>query len=323
MSESLQQHAEQQAIEWQAQLSSDLATEQQTSDFNRWLQECPENAIAWRAVNDFWTGLDRLTLADMGCESAKPIPLVQKTRAIKPKRPYLKATLALAASLLLMLRIAYPELGYYLADYRTLTGQQQQITLSDGSSILLNTHSAVSVDFSVGQRLMTLDQGEAYFKVAKDPGRPFVVKTEAGTVQALGTAFDVKESGQAVSVTVFEHAVKVTTASGEVKENLVEGEGLEFSAAHLNAASPVNLQRASAWQHQRIVFQDKPLSEVASELERYRPGKIIILSESIKSLPITGVFGIEDTDIALQSIEQSLPVKVLKLTEKLVLLSAK
>jgi len=322
MSDTPQHQAEQQAILWQAKLSSDLLSDRKRREFEDWLAECPENAVAWQAVNSFWTGLDGLTLADIGAESGEVLAF-SRANASKPPRRTFKTGLALAASLLLTLSIAYQQLDFYLADYRSATGQQRQIALADGSTVLLNTASAVSVDFSEQQRLLTLHRGEAFFKVAADSKRPFVVKTDVGEVRALGTAFDVKLQDQQASVTVFEHAVKVTSASGEIKERLAEAEQLLFSADSISPPTHVSLQRAAAWHQQRMVFQDKPLAEVVAELNRYHPGKIVMVGDALKNLPITGVFGIADTDVALQSIEQSLPVKVRKITDHLVLLSAK
>jgi transmembrane sensor len=322
MSDTQQTSAEQQAIWWQARLSSDLLGDRQRREFDAWLAECPEHADAWQAISSFWTGLDSLTLEDISGEAGQVLEFgpVKTGRA---RRSLFKPGLALAASLLLTLTFAYQQLDFYLADYRSATGLQEQIDLADGSSILLNTASAVSVDFSDNQRLITLHRGEAFFKVAADKKRPFVVKTEAGEVRALGTAFDVKQQDQEVGVTVFEHAVKITTAGGQTKERLAEAEQLLFSRDSFKAANHVNPQRAAAWHQQRMVFQDKPLAEVVAELDRYRPGKIMILDDTIKNLPITGVFGIADTDVALQSIEQSLAVKVRKVTDHLVLLSTK
>ncbi|WP_225615793.1 FecR family protein [Methylomonas albis] len=319
ISDSELHQAEQEALLWQARLSSDLITHNQRAEFQQWLTKSPENRAAWQDVNAFWTGLDSLTPADIGLEPAKPVlPFA------KPRRLSVKTGLALAASLLLTLTAVYQQLDFYPADYRSSTGQQSEIALSDGSTLLLNTSSAVSVDFSAQQRLVTLQRGEAFFTVAADAKRPFVVKTGAGEVQALGTAFDVKlrDDGE-VDVTVFEHAVKVSSADGQIQARLAAAEHLQFGRYHLSAATPVNLSRAGAWHQQRIVFQDKPLSEVAAELERYRPGKILIVSDGIKNLPITGVFGAADTDLALQALEQSLQIKVRKITDRLVLLSAK
>jgi len=308
--------AEREAMEWQARLSSDRLNAAQRLAFENWLTQSAENAAAWRAVNDFWNGLDGVSLDDLGIDAAPP-----KIRALPPQRRYWRTGLALAASVLLVAGLLYPELDNYLADYRSATGQQRQVALEDGSTLLLNTASAVSVDYSSERRLVTLHSGEAFFTVAANPSRPFIVQTDAGQVQALGTAFDVKWEDETAGVTVFEHAVKITSRSGAVKDRLAEGERLQFSRDRLEPAGRIDLQRAAAWHRQRMVFQDRPLAEVVAELDRYRPGKILVIDAAIEKLPITGVFGIADTDVALASIEQSLPVKVRKLPGGLVLLS--
>lgn len=308
---------------WQARLGSDLLDDRQRREFEAWLAEKPEHAAAWQSINDFWTGLDELTLADITDPDSAQVLELKPSQTGKARPRVFKTGLAIAASLLLALGLVYQQLDFYLADYRNTVGRQQQITLADGSSILLNTASAISVDYSAQTRTVTLYDGEAYFKVAADPGRPFVVQTDAGRIQALGTAFDVNQRNGHVSVTVFEHAVKITNNTGQIKEKLRETEQMAFTRNSLAAATEVNLQRAAAWHRQRMVFQDQALAEVVAELERYRPGKIIILSDAIKNLPITGVFDIADTDIALQSMAQSLPVKVRKITDHLVLLSAR
>jgi transmembrane sensor len=306
---------EQQAMLWQARLSSDLCPEADRIEFQQWLQQSPAHQKAWQDINQFWSSLDTINLDDL---------VEQKThnrQFIKFKSRPVKTALALAASLLLALGLFLPKINYYLADYNVAAGQQKQITLSDGSSILLNTNSAFSVSFNQQQRLITLHQGEAFFQVAADKTRPFIVQTSAGQVRALGTAFDVKQQDQQTQVIVFEHAVSITTTQGLRLEKLQTAEQLKFSADSLQTASKVNLQRAAPWHQQRMVFQDKALVDVVAELNRYRSGKIICLNDSIKNLPITGVFGIADTELALQAIEQSLPVRITRITDQLILLS--
>jgi transmembrane sensor len=306
---------EQQAMLWQARLSSDLCPEADRIEFQQWLQQSPAHQKAWQDINQFWSSLDTINLDDL---------VEQKThnrQFIKFKSRPVKTALALAASLLLALGLFLPKINYYLADYNVAAGQQKQITLSDGSSILLNTNSAFSVSFNQQQRLITLHQGEAFFQVATDKTRPFIVQTSAGQVRALGTAFDVKQQDQQTQVIVFEHAVSITTTQGLRLEKLQTAEQLKFSADSLQTASKVNLQRAAPWHQQRMVFQDKALVDVVAELNRYRSGKIICLNDSIKNLPITGVFGIADTELALQAIEQSLPVRITRITDQLILLS--
>jgi transmembrane sensor len=312
--------AEKQAMEWRARLSSDQLSAAHRLAFENWLKQSPENAAAWHDVNAFWNGLDHVSLDDLDLDAAVR---ADRLRPPPSKRPAWGTSLALAASVLLAAVLVYPALDTYLADYRTPTGQQRQIALEDGSTLLLNTASAVSVEYSPQRRRITLHGGEAFFTVAPNPGRPFIVQTEAGQVQALGTAFDVRQEGNTVEVTVFEHTVKITNLRGAVRERLSEGERLQFDSDGIEPAGLIDRQRAAAWHRQWMVFQDRPLGEVVAELDRYRPGKILVISPAIEKLPITGVFEIADTDVALASIEQSLPVKVNKLPGGLAVLSAR
>jgi len=312
-----------QATYWQAQLSSDMVTEQHRREFELWLDERPENKMAWREVNAFWAGLDSLTEADIADVTSSRVIAFKRPHRIRPSSRYTRPALAMAASLLLMVSLVYTQGGFYFADYTTPPGKQRSVILADGSEIIMNTDTAISVDYSTQHRQITLHDGEAYFTVAADAKRPFEVQTHSGQVRALGTEFNIKTGQNDVTVTVYQHAVRVTAENGKVIESLPEGQQVAFSDDALSAATTANLQRGQAWRKQRMIFQDRPLAEVIAELNRYRSGSIIVMNNDIKTLPITGVFATDDTNIALQTIEQSLPVTVTKITKKLVLLTAK
>jgi transmembrane sensor len=312
-----------QAAYWQAQLSSDLVTEQHRREFEIWLDECPENKIAWQEVNAFWVGLDSLTEADISFEKNGQVIDFKSSCPAKPHSRFTRPVLGIAASLLLMASFLYAQGGLYFADYTTVPGQQRNVILADGSEIIMNTDTAISVDYSEQHRQIILHDGEAYFKVAPDANRPFEVQTRSGQVRALGTEFNIKTGQKDETVTVYQHAVKVTTENGKVIASLPEGKQVAFSEDTLSPVTSANLQRGQAWMNQRMIFQDRPLAEVIAELNRYRSGRIIVMNDDIKTLPVTGVFATDDTNIALQTIEQSLPITVIKITEKLVLLSAK
>jgi transmembrane sensor len=312
-----------QAAYWQAQLSSDLVTEQHRRDFEIWLAERPENKIAWLEINTFWAGLDSLTEADMSEVKNSPVTVFKAPGPIKPSSPFIRPALAIAASLLLMVSLIYAQAGFYFADYTTAPGRQRNVILADGSTIIMNTDTAISVDYSAQHRQITLHDGEAYFIVAPDANRPFEVLTHSGQVRALGTEFNIKTRQKDVTVTVYQHAVRVTAENGKTLESLSEGQQVAFSDNTLNPVISADLQRGKAWRHQSMIFQDKPLAEVIEELNRYRSGRIIVMNNHIKTLPVTGVFATDDTNIALLTIEQSLPITLTKITEKLVLLSAK
>lgn len=314
---------EQQAALWRAKLSSDQVTAQHRREFAVWLATSAEHKVAWDKVDHFWQALDQLPLTEHDFAEMPKL----KTVNAKPKKRvsvrYYRPALALAASVLLVIGLLANNLDVYFSDYHTETGQQRQITLADGSQILMNTQTAVSVDYADQRRTIRLHQGEVYFKVAPDAKRPFVVETDKGQAQALGTEFDVKRSECETAVTVFEHAIKITTANGKILDKLVAGQRAVFNEDLPILTEKVDIARAKSWRKRRMVFQNRTLAEVVAELERYRPGRIVILGSAIKNLRLTGVFGTENTDIALHTIEQSLPVKINTFTDRLVVLSAR
>jgi transmembrane sensor len=150
-----------QAAYWRAQLSSDLVTDQHRREFEIWLNERPENKAAWLEINAFWTGLDKLTVADViGAENSRVIAVKTPT-PIRPNSRFTRPALAIAASLLLVVSIAYIQTAFYFADYTTAPGKQRNLILADGSTILMNTDTAISVNYSAQQRHITLHDAMA------------------------------------------------------------------------------------------------------------------------------------------------------------------
>jgi len=328
-----------QAAWWQAKLSSDLLTAEQQQEFEDWLAQSDAHVQAWQEVNSFWQQLDTLNEADMRFledfpassegegvvekKAFQPIHAqIKKSAFITQFQPIFKPLLGMAASLLLMFSLFHSLMPAYFADYQTAPGNLRTLALSDGSQIIMNSDTALSANYTNNLRQITLYQGEAYFDVAADSARPFDVKTRAGSVRALGTEFDIKNRNEQVAVTVFEHAVRVSLNKGDIVESLATGQQIVFTENSLSKPREVSLSAVKSWLKQRLVFQDKPLSDVVEELNHYRAGTIIILDSKIKTLSVTGVFDTGDTNIALNTIEQSLPVSLHKVTEKLVFISA-
>lgn len=304
-----------QAIYWLTWLSSGEASEDDRRSFDRWLKEDSAHQTAWDNAQRLWQDVSRLTEADLGADIA-PIPAKD---ALSKKRVFYSG-LGMAVCFLLSVVLWTGGISYYLADYRSATGEQRQLTLADGSSVQLNSDTAISVDYSAELRRLILHRGEAWFKVTADPDRPFEVETDYGTVRALGTAFDVDDSNGQITVTVYEHAVRVRLNDGEQVERLLEGSALSFGQDIIKFEQRADLSKASAWRQQRMVFQNRPLQDVIRELNRYRNGRIIIADQSLNALPLTGVFDTDSPEEALQMIRQSLKLSEYRITDRLVFL---
>ncbi len=158
--------------------------------------------------------------------------------------------------------------------------------------------------------------------MAADAARPFIVEAGEGRTRALGTAFDVKLSGESVTVTVMEHRVEVSTGPDR-KVELGQGQQVRYIARDLQAPYAADMRVAEAWRRDRLVFQDAPLGEVVADLERTRGGRIVLTDSRLRALPVTAVFDARQADVALATIAGILPITLHRVTDWLIVLSPK
>jgi len=232
----------------------------------------------------------------------------------------------LAAACLALVAVLCPTMTSTLrlwnADYQTATGEQQTVTLSDGSSVYLNAASALNQNYSPGQRRIEMLAGEAEFKVSKDKSRPFIVVADNQEIKALGTDFVVKITSQGIKVSVVESAVQVSQhgQSGVAPVPVHTGEQVYIPAGQRpDPIAAMNISHASPWRSNRLIFESEPLAQVVEDINRYRPGHVF-LSPSLGELRVSGVFSIQEIDNLLGVIGKTLPVKSVALAGSYVVL---
>jgi transmembrane sensor len=188
-------------------------------------------------------------------------------------------------------------------------GETRAIMLDDGSRIVLDTKSRLRTAFTANARTVELLDGQAQFEVARDPHRPFCVRTRSAEVVAVGTKFDVATLQARTTVTLIEGRVNVRTISGTSQvepkvEALVPGQQLRIANdGQLLEKKVVNIENATAWQRGTIVLDDMPLPEALVAINRYSVTQIVIPAAALQSRRVSGVFRIGDVDteaIALQ-----------------------
>lgn len=157
----------------------------------------------------------------------------------------------------------------------TAIGEQRTLTLPDGSLIRVNVDTDLRIDFDAQRRNIELAAGEAVFKVAPDPRRPFTVSTPTATVRALGTQFNVYQR-QATVVSVLEGRVQLTThpsRGGEqlraAAQDLGAGEEAQVSNGRIKRRAHPDVAKAVAWRERRLYFDAMPLEEIVREFNRY------------------------------------------------------
>lgn len=183
----------------------------------------------------------------------------------------------------------------------TTVGQRAEVSLADGSTVMLNTDSELKVAFDEGRRRVELVRGQAWFEVAKDPSRPFVVMAAGQEITALGTAFDVRIDRDRLEVMLVEGRVRVArpapegqapqSAGGVVllpQQMLVMRED-DLAVRKLSDTSPVE-----SWRNGFLVFDDQPLSEAVDEFNRYAARPIRVADSETGAIRISGAFKIGD-----------------------------
>ena len=198
-----------------------------------------------------------------------------------------------------------------VADYKTAVGEQREVMLADGTSLYLNTNSAVKIHFSEQERLIELLKGEVLIETGHEQStlnRPFKVKTQHGLAIALGTKFIVRDQPQFTKVSVFDGAVKITPKDSNDTITLRAGESVDFSGVKISSIKKAK-QTESAWANGILAVYAMPLGEFLAELSRYRTG-VLRCDPTIAQLLISGSFPTHDTDAVLAKLTRTLPVKV-------------
>jgi transmembrane sensor len=201
-------------------------------------------------------------------------------------------------------------------EYRTVHGEQRVVRFEDGSIVHINSDSIVLVDFTKGERHVSMERGQAMFKVAKDKTRPFRVSVGSTDVVAVGTEFDVRRLSEDVLVTVVEGAVAVSSAgkfdsAASAKPSmplkLAAGQQARVAQAPVTKSPrpatrqpvdvrSVDIRPAVAWVEQKIMFERQTLQSVVSEFNRYGPTQFVIEDSEAAALTISGIFNAYDLE---------------------------
>lgn len=299
---------EDQAIEQWVQLTSGSASPAQRVAFARWRQQSPAHEAAAALAEQMWQALPQTRTA----ETFVP-------PAASPRQPLRWAALAAGMAALAITSFSEP-VQVYFADHSTAVGERKLLTLEDGSQVWLNSATALSVHYSSSRREINLLKGEALFQVSKDATRPFVVQAAGGSVQAVGTRFDVDRQHQRVRVGVTEGEVKVSSGGAAVP--LKVAQQLDFEdGTPPSATSPLDINTAAAWQRGKLIFNRRPLSEVFADIERYMPGSVVVAG-SLPETAVSGVFNLDDVPGMLDVLSRTQPVRIYQLPWLTVVMNA-
>jgi len=301
-----------QAAIWHARLREPDGSARE-QDFQNWLARDPRHAQAYREAERLWRALAAPAVHVADDEA-------HRSAAIHASIRYG----AMAASLIILLGAGLlwrtGMIDTLRSDHVTATGQRAPVELADGSTITLNSDSALKIDLQTDRRGAHLFRGEAWFDVAKDATRPFTVETPNGSVRVTGTSFDVRVDETTTIVSLASGRVELVSASMTAPTVLEPGQQARVTANGISNPVRFDPTTVSAWRRGQIVFYDTALDAVVDDLNRYRTGRIVITNDALNRLKVSGVFRTDDPDAALNAIASTLPVRVTRITDYLVLL---
>lgn len=202
------------------------------------------------------------------------------------------------------------------ADYATGVGERRTVTLADGSSVMLDSQSAIRVHFANDRRRVDLLTGGALFKVAPDPAHPFTVEASGGSATALGTSFVIRRYEGSARIVVTEHRVALV---GNGRSAVVgEGQRADFGTDTLGGIEPAG-EGATAWTEGRLVAVNRPLKDVVADIARYHHGYVAV-SGAAADLRVSGVYDLDHPLAAIDSIARSLNLASFRLTDRIIIL---
>jgi transmembrane sensor len=292
-----------QALAWVIRLHSGAATSGDAAALALWRQRSPEHEAAFRDAAMLWRSFGEAARSLVGETDLAHAGRVEPRalRALYSRRALIGSAMAAAASLAGGYLVLRPPLGLWpsfkelAADYRTAKGERRNVALSDGISLTLNTQTSIAVRSTPEKPRIELISGETAVQAAAGTAAPLVVDAAGGRITAGQASFNVKCLDGAVSVSCIDGTVEVEWRGQRV--SLSEAQQLAYSAeAGLGSAAPADLEQARAWRNGLLIVRDWPVDRLVDEINRYRPGRIVLTDSQLARRMISGTFHLDHLD---------------------------
>jgi transmembrane sensor len=306
------------AADWLLRLRQPNLSLEDTLGWQQWMEQDASHREAFRALEVVWGKFDAVpalervapeSLRDDRYDGTVPVSAWKAAQSPafwhRPRHWALAAVVLLALACVMVGSVLAPVLTAELSRdraFETAVGENAVVQLSDGTEVQLGGHTRLTVSFGPHLREIDLAQGEAYFAVAKDPARPFLVRAGTATVTAVGTEFNVRRSDDRVVVSVLEGRVLVQPMASVLpipwaplsravgtaapldagQRSTVNRRGIESTRSVADASSAV------AWQRGRMAFEAEPLRYVVQDVNRYSDKPIVIADARTADLRVTG-----------------------------------
>ena len=298
------------AADWWLRLRAATATERTMEQWLAWTDEDISHLAAFERVTELATRLSALGEVSRAQLLAEFAPSQVATRRWQPWAAAATVTLLLMGGALSWIQLGKQSTAQV---YTSAVAARRDLTLDDGSRVSMGGATKLTTRFSRNEREVELAEGEAYFEVVHNAARPFVVQAGKLTIHDIGTAFDVRRTGDRVTITMAEGRVRILDGANGKGDGLeaVAGQAVSYDPLRGSmSVSSTDPSRAAAWRDARLEFDNEPLSVVVANINRYSNRPVRIVDADLAPLTFTGTVRTDAIDDWLHALPKVLPLQV-------------
>ncbi|NVO13583.1 MAG: FecR domain-containing protein [Rhodoplanes sp.] len=309
------------ALTWMRRLGSGEMTRADLDALDRWRMASEGHRRAFAEANLFWDVLGQVAReAKARGHAGEPSRLAFGTRIGR------RAFLAGAAAATIAYVVVQPPLGLWPslaelgADYRTATGEQRQLAIRPGLTVDMNTQTSLVAPATGGTRhALELVSGQIAVSVQAPDAQPLRVAAAQVQIEADRADFDVRRDGSFVCVTCTEGVVRVTRSSSVTV--LTAGQQQTYDGDAQARVVAIDPTVVTAWKRGMIIFRDVPLAQVIAEINRYRPGRIVLLNKALADRTVVAGFRLDQIGEAVDYLSRAIGARARSLPGGVVLLT--
>lgn len=317
---------------WIVRLHGPHRSPELEAGFRQWLAAHAENAQEFERVTAVWEAAPHASTAGL-------------PRVTRWERPPASRRWALVAVLLLACGTGAWLAAHFSRDPVMVTGigEQRVVPLDDGTRVTLNSDSKLKIEYTPDTRRVLLIRGEAFFEVAHNAQRPFVVIAGDQQVTAIGTAFEVRYEPDHIDVMLVEGKVSVTSTAAQaptapqVVANLPQGvvaktaargyvmtpgERLRIAKVGPTKVDEPHMEAVTAWRRGEVMLDDTPLADAVAEMNRYNKSALVIDEGKIAELKVSGIYHTGDSAGFAQTVANLYGLRVTEADNQIHLSSA-
>ncbi len=310
---------EREAHDWVVRFAAGHATPDDLKEGKSWCDLSPAHAAAFARASLLWEGL--------GANVFDERPVASVSTVVSPsftRRALIGGAMAASAAGAAYL-VVRPPLGLWpswselTADYRTATGEQRRVTFAGRATIEMNTQTSIIVQRRAsGGDGIKLISGEALIVTDSGASTVFTVAAGDGLARARNAKFNIRHDGFSVCVTCLDGVVQVERGAAAV--SLQAREQVSYDRQKLGTVAAIDPGAVTAWQEGLLIFHATPLREVIAEVNRYRSGRIILMSDQLGERLFSADFHIRNVNAIIPEVQRLFGAKVTSLPGGIVLL---